>query len=930
MPVTASPPASEHSYWAFISYSHRDMAWAVWLHKRLETYRDHKRLVGTTNRRGEVVPARIFPVFRDRDELEGAPDLPERISEALVRSRYLIVICSPQAAASRWVDQEIRTFKAMGRDDRVLALIVDGEPHSSSNDDPRNIECFPIALRHRVNPQRELDSERAEPIAADARPGRDGKRQAFLKIAAAILGVRFDELRQRDRERRRRRALLAAAATTVITAIVAALIWDGARQRRQAQEEATIGRSRELVVSAMKLTASQLDLALLLAVEAFSVSPTDEARSALWQMLSSSAPVRFLASRGPSLHLVAVDAAGQRLVSASTDEVALWDITRGHRIATLPDPPRAAARVGFASTQPATISEDDDLAVWPEQGGPRIVSLRIDDVALVEACFSHGGSLLSTVDGNGAVSVWELAQWPPIRRTLGKVRTGGGLAFHLDDSRVVVYDNAEQLVVTFDVQRGTELSRVAVEEPEPASTLSLLSPDGSRLASVDFELRLRLWSAVTGRPSIPRRLCPVALRGLTGGIAFTRDGKTLAVAETDGEVSFIDATSGLRAGSLRAGTGSDSALVYAADDKRLFVGTNAGALMEWGPMPYSPESRIARYVSPCGNDTPQQVAISADGVWLAATCNDGTVAAVSVAAGPVVRRVIRTDADPRSDPGVGLGVSHDGSMAVVTYRQGRRALVRFRDGQLEWLAENDDRGVAAAASGDGRTLATLTTGGTVSLWNTATGERRDVRLSGAEDEWRAFGLDAAGNTIVAATGRGRLSVGTVGNGTEVVMTALAGTVDAAAPVQVSADGRQVTAMADQRQWRMWNLRAPDTPPAPSVASDNDFVTPSPDGRFLAVSQLGRVSLLRMPSGTSFATLADTTGSAMALRFSGDGLVFAAWYGGSAVNVWDLDPRAWIAHACTIANRTLTQDEARTYLAGAASTSPCSALNGERR
>jgi hypothetical protein len=120
---------AQYRYWAFISYSHRDEKWASWLHKKLETYTGHKKLVGSMNRHGDPVPARMFPVFRDRDELEGAPDLPDRINEALRQSRFLIVVCSPDSARSKWVDEEIRTFKAWGRDDCVLALIVDGEPN---------------------------------------------------------------------------------------------------------------------------------------------------------------------------------------------------------------------------------------------------------------------------------------------------------------------------------------------------------------------------------------------------------------------------------------------------------------------------------------------------------------------------------------------------------------------------------------------------------------------------------------------------------------------------------------------------------------------------------------------------------------------------------------------------------------------------------
>ena len=101
-------------YRAFISYSHRDSKWADWLHKGMETYRPPKVLVGSSTGRG-VVPKRLTPIFRDREELASATDLGTVISEALQQSACQIVICSPQAAKSKWVNEEIIAFKRLAR-----------------------------------------------------------------------------------------------------------------------------------------------------------------------------------------------------------------------------------------------------------------------------------------------------------------------------------------------------------------------------------------------------------------------------------------------------------------------------------------------------------------------------------------------------------------------------------------------------------------------------------------------------------------------------------------------------------------------------------------------------------------------------------------------------------------------------------------------
>ncbi|HEY6894484.1 MAG TPA: toll/interleukin-1 receptor domain-containing protein, partial [Rhodanobacteraceae bacterium] len=203
--------AASFRYRAFLSYSHRDETWARWLHKAIETYRVPARLVGTTTAAG-VIPRRLAPVFRDRDELPSATDLGRKVDEALAESQNLIVICSPAAATSRWVNEEVRAFKRLGRAERIFCLIVDGEPDASDIANRAGEECFCPALRFVVDADGAMTHERTEPIAADVRTGKDGKANARLKLIAGLIDVGFDTLKQREQHRRNRKwALLAAA-----------------------------------------------------------------------------------------------------------------------------------------------------------------------------------------------------------------------------------------------------------------------------------------------------------------------------------------------------------------------------------------------------------------------------------------------------------------------------------------------------------------------------------------------------------------------------------------------------------------------------------------------------------------------------------------------------------------------------------------------
>jgi tetratricopeptide (TPR) repeat protein len=210
MPEIQNELASGFRYRAFISYSHQDKAIATWLHNSLERYRLPKKLVGTTTAIG-IVPKRLTPIFRDQDELPASGNLGTELQEALTNSSFLIVICSPASAQSKWVNEEIRQFKMLHGCDKVLALIVEGEPNAKS--DAAELECFAPALKFVVNPNGELTNQAAEPIAADLRKQGDGKKLATLKLISGLTAIRLDNLVQREAARRMRTLVQISAAS---------------------------------------------------------------------------------------------------------------------------------------------------------------------------------------------------------------------------------------------------------------------------------------------------------------------------------------------------------------------------------------------------------------------------------------------------------------------------------------------------------------------------------------------------------------------------------------------------------------------------------------------------------------------------------------------------------------------------------------------
>jgi tetratricopeptide (TPR) repeat protein len=203
-------------YKAFISYSHQDRKWGDWLHKALETYTVPKGL-------GEKFPKKLFPIFRDREELPSSAELGEVINQAIKDSSHLIVICSPRSAQSMWVNEEIMEFKRLGRSGKILCLIIDGEPNSEEKPHIQAEECFPKAIRFKIDGNGNLSSQRTEPIAADARSNKDGKKDALLKLIAGLLGIGFDKLKQRELVRKQNRLIAFTALSVCLVGMMSAL-----------------------------------------------------------------------------------------------------------------------------------------------------------------------------------------------------------------------------------------------------------------------------------------------------------------------------------------------------------------------------------------------------------------------------------------------------------------------------------------------------------------------------------------------------------------------------------------------------------------------------------------------------------------------------------------------------------------------------------
>jgi tetratricopeptide (TPR) repeat protein len=241
------------AYDAFISYSHaKDRAIAAALQSVVQT------LGKPWYRR------RALRVFRDDTSLSATPGLWPSIEAALARSRYLILLASPEAAASPWVDKEVATWLATKGGDTLLIALTDGDifwDNAAGDFRWRGERPLPAALK---------GGFANEPKWVDLRAYREGaspRDTRFLELgadlAATVRGMPKEDLLSQEVRQQRRALTLAWSAVGLLVVLAGAAGWQW-RQAVQAERiaveqrlraETALARAQVLLTGTSKSTA---------------------------------------------------------------------------------------------------------------------------------------------------------------------------------------------------------------------------------------------------------------------------------------------------------------------------------------------------------------------------------------------------------------------------------------------------------------------------------------------------------------------------------------------------------------------------------------------------------------------------------------------------------------------------------------------------
>ena len=206
---------------AFISYRHvpHDSEVARVVQKNLEQFRIPRGIRAAGRKR------HLGRIFRDKTDLGTNTDLTEELQRELDDSEYLIVICSPDAAQSRWVPEEINYFLLHHKSDKILPVLSAGDPET----------VYEELFRHSSGAPR-------EPVACDFREDtRQAVREELPRLISTLIGCTYDELVNRTRRREKKNtamiASISAAAGLLLSSVAVFNGVSGYRTRQMLRAE---------------------------------------------------------------------------------------------------------------------------------------------------------------------------------------------------------------------------------------------------------------------------------------------------------------------------------------------------------------------------------------------------------------------------------------------------------------------------------------------------------------------------------------------------------------------------------------------------------------------------------------------------------------------------------------------------------------------
>ncbi|MFB0918384.1 MAG: TIR domain-containing protein [Clostridiaceae bacterium] len=444
--------SKDYKYEAFISYRHiePDATIASKIHTMIETFKVPKEF-SVNGKRPQ------FRVFRDREELT-TTSLSDSIHDALQNSKYLVVICSKRTKESEWCLKEVSTFIEMHGSDRIIPVLIEGEPS----------ESFPPQLltlkKEKVNEDGTVTLEPHEILAAEMRPlevqapnfegyaslekndptklkaltskAADLLKTEKYRIMAAILNMSYGDLKQRDKERRTRLLLMVSSIVAAARFIFGVFMVNAYNRENIAKKDA-IQNNSALLLNSSRNYLTNGDRIKALMVADLAMKPIEKDMKKFEDLknqhmgiindsvYSSGADIKTIIDTQNSITNFDFTSDGSKIVAGyGYNQVGIWDAENGALIKTLNSHTEQISTVDVSPDGKflATGAHDKKIMIWDPSGEMKepIATLN-SETQIIQAKFTDNGKYLLVISDGflvGNLTTYDTSTWKPLNEPL--------------------------------------------------------------------------------------------------------------------------------------------------------------------------------------------------------------------------------------------------------------------------------------------------------------------------------------------------------------------------------------------------------------------------------------------------------------------------------------------------------------------------------